>query len=429
MYLFYLFGFVCFATGAIADESPITSKTEYDQAIAYENGVGVSQDSCKAFDLFLQCAKRGDPRAKYKVGVAYFNGVGVAKDQVEGLAWMYNAVSSGISGAVCASMEAILGAKMSIKAKDRSKELIPQSPLLATSSNGGNMGGISEVVASVKARFGSDSGSMTADDFEKMALEVRNQALRVTSHPATQTASTVTGFGKYPWHRNVIPVLFWVGMKGDNKNSYLRRSVWDSDWFTHFGGYDNPNSSFRDPRTYAPRGFIPSLNPFYCALPYNDIENGETKQEARAVIPWFLDCYDLSGRSVLKGRWIAIHHAGRTCFAQWEDCFSRPADDWEYVFGQNQPRKTKNGQLGIGLVISPAARDYLQLEKNDLCDWKFIDAASVPDGPWKYYGDNNTFVLLRKGVNLYQYDRNNAKRSPTTTYTAQPRMSPVFGGQ
>ena len=43
------------------------------------------------------------------MGVAYFNGDGVSKDQVEGLAWMYNAVGSGISGAVCASMEEAIG--------------------------------------------------------------------------------------------------------------------------------------------------------------------------------------------------------------------------------------------------------------------------------------------------------------------------------
>jgi hypothetical protein len=90
------------------------------------------------------------------------------------------------------------------------------------------------------------------------------------------------------------------------------------------------------------------------------------------------------------------------------------------VFGPNQPATDKNGIKGIGLAISPAARDYLGLEKNGLCDWKFVAAASVPDGPWKYYGDNNTFALIRKGMNLYQYDRNNAKRSPTTTYTTTP---------
>jgi TPR repeat protein len=160
MYLFYLFGFVCFATGAIADESPITSKTEYDQAIAYENGVGVSQDSCKAFDLFLQCAKRGDPRAKYKVGLAYFNGVGVAKDQVEGLAWMHNAVRSGISGAVRASMEEAIGAEMSVKARKRAGELGSGSTAPIGASNGkAKSSSFEDSLASLKASIKSDKSA------------------------------------------------------------------------------------------------------------------------------------------------------------------------------------------------------------------------------------------------------------------------------
>jgi len=55
-----------------------------------------------------------------------------------------------------------------------------------------------------------------------------------------------------------------------------------------------------------------------------------------------------------------------------------------------------------------------------------VEAGSVPDGPWKYYGDNNTFVLMRKGMNLLQRDRNNARgsRAPTA-YTTRPSSSSV----
>ena len=78
MNLIYLLIILTLVAKVTADEAPISSKTEYEQAIAYENGVGVSQDSYKAFDLYLRCANRGDPRAKYKAGVAYFNGDGVS---------------------------------------------------------------------------------------------------------------------------------------------------------------------------------------------------------------------------------------------------------------------------------------------------------------------------------------------------------------
>jgi hypothetical protein len=137
------------------------------------------------------------------------------------------------------------------------------------------------------------------------------------------------------------------------------------------------------------------------------------------VIPWFRDCFQQSGKSVLKGRWIAIHHGGRTAFAQWEDCGPFRTDHWQYVFGKALPKPNLN--RGAGLDISPAVRDYLGMGKNDLCDWKFVEAGSVPDGPWKFYGDNNTFFLMRKGANLVERDRNNARGTRSgMTYTTRP---------
>lgn len=43
----------------------------------------------------------------------------------------------------------------------------------------------------------------------------------------------------------------------------------------------------------------------------------------------------------------------------------------------------------------------------DVCDWKFVEFREVPNGPWAKYGDNNTFVLIRKGENVKVADRNN----------------------
>ncbi len=44
----------------------------------------------------------------------------------------------------------------------------------------------------------------------------------------------------------------------------------------------------------------------------------------------------------------------------------------------------------------------------DVCDWKFVEARDVPVGPWSKHGENNTFVLQRRGANLFMVDRNNA---------------------
>jgi hypothetical protein len=290
--------------------------------------------------------------------------------------------------------------------------------------------------------FGGNSGAMSSSDFERMAMQIRERAIQQTRPPTVSVPTApVFGFGKYPWHRNIMTTVFWIGERPTARNPVPNnRSSWDANWARNFGGYDNPDPQRR--RNYAPLGLLPRQNTFYCALPYCDIRRGNTKPEARKVIPWFRDCFEKEGKSVLKGRWLAIHHGGRTAFAQWEDCGPFRTDHWQYVFGNERPRPNLN--RGAGLDISPAVRDYLGMSKNDLCDWKFVDAASVPDGPWKFYGDNNTFQLLRKGLNLFQHDRNNAKRAPSrVSSTVAPsssslplsgtssgvRVSPRFGGE
>ena len=250
----------------------------------------------------------------------------------------------------------------------------------------------------------------------------------------------------YPWRTNVTCTVFWIGESATDRNPTPNfKSSWDQSWSSNYGGFDDPTPQCRiaDFRSgeFRPKSFSPKLNPFYIALPYCDIQRGQTKPEVKSVVPWFRDCFQQSGKSVLKGRWIAIHHGGRTAFAQWEDCGPFRTDHWQYVFGNGSVRPRPNLNRGAGLDISPAVRDYLGMGKNDLCDWKFVEAGSVPDGPWKYYGDNNTFVLMRKGANLYQRDRNNAKRTAVPTYTTRPsnssvplsgssagvRVSPTFG--
>ena len=413
MYLLYFLIFLSLLAHAKAVDDTKTPITAYDQAVACQNGNGVEQDVIKAFSLFLQSAQSGDPRAEYKVGIAYFTGEGVTKDQIEGLAWMYKAVSLGISKAICSSMEASLGNALSRQARERSGELLQGSRV----SSGDTYRAIGDpshrsVNDAVRSWIGGgDSGNMSEADFERMAVQIREKAVK-----QDQVYKAVQGFGKYPWHRNIQTALFWIGMKTSEKNASPRGSAWDESWYSHFGGYDTPDPQRRE--NFMPKGFTPKLNPFYCAMPYNDIQNGTTKDEASTVIPWFADCYESSGKSVLKGRWVAIHYQGRTCFVQVDDCLPLPSDDWEYVFGLNAPRKRKN--VNFGLVVSPAVRDYLQLQKNAICDWKFVDPASVPDGPWKYYGDDNTFALLRKGMNLFEYDRNNAKLSPASASYTRP---------
>jgi len=158
---------------------------------------------------------------------------------------------------------------------------------------------------------------------------------------------------------------------------------------TNYGGVDTPK---RDQRAnYLPVTFTPKQNPFYIALPYNDVTSKGHKPEAASVIPWFKEDYRTPGKTVLKGRWVAVRFKDRVAYAQWEDCGPFRTDHHAYVFGNERPKPNLN--KGAGLDVSPAVRDYLGIADTDVTDWRFVDFAEVPSGPWATHGENNTFVL------------------------------------
>jgi len=209
--------------------------------------------------------------------------------------------------------------------------------------------------------------------------------------PARQPAfSNATVSGRYPWKNKIVTTIFWVGESASTNNPvHNRSSSWDLKWKESFGGFDNPDPTKR--RGFFPSGFVPRLNPFYCALPYNDVRVGSHKPEAKQVIPWFKQAFVREGQSVCRDRWIAVRNSsGQVCYAQWSDCGPFRTDHWEYVFGKERPAHNLNG--GAGLDVSPAVRDYLKINSIDVTDWKFVEANEIPRGPWSEYGENNDFV-------------------------------------
>ena len=245
-----------------------------------------------------------------------------------------------------------------------------------------------------------------ASDFEKLAMALRDSAILKADPPVVSALTQPSTSGKYPWKRNIVTTVFWVGEKATANNPVPNyKSSWDPSWHQSFGGFDNPDPSAR--RGYIPKAFIPRQNPFYVALPYNDVTHGTTKPESTKVIPWFRDAFQQAGHSVCKGRWVAIRYRNRTAYAQWEDCGPFRTDHFQYVFGNDRPRPNLN--QGAGLDVSPAVRDALGMGGKDVCDWRFVEAREVPPGPWMKYGDNNTFVLRSRGANLSVVDRNNAR--------------------
>jgi hypothetical protein len=194
----------------------------------------------------------------------------------------------------------------------------------------------------------------------------------------------------YPWRQNITATIFWIGEQPTQNNPTPNHmSSWDQKWAINFGGYDDPNPNARIADhargEFRPKNFTPRLNPFYVALPYNDVAGwSRHKPEAAKVIPWFSRINPAPGKTVLKGRWVQIYNGKRSCYAQWEDCGPWVTDDYEYVFLGKPPKNKAN--KGAAIDISPSVRDYLDLQSGQKCHWRFVEDAQVPYGPWKKYG-------------------------------------------
>lgn len=178
-------------------------------------------------------------------------------------------------------------------------------------------------------------------------------------------------------HTDVVATVFWVGEEGNSDNGYIANSssAWDGQWQAHFGGVDDPKNR----NGFWPAGFTPKENPFYVALPYNDLTNAGKRK------PTVTNCqlYNaLKDRrySWCKNNWLVIKHGPKVAYAQWEDVGPFGEDDTAYVFGSNPPHNTKGEKAGFD--VSPALAVYLGLSGSDKLDWSFVTANSVPSGEW-----------------------------------------------
>jgi hypothetical protein len=205
--------------------------------------------------------------------------------------------------------------------------------------------------------------------------------------PAVLRLDEVKLTSNYPWKRNIVTTYFWIGQGSTSISKTTNyKSAWDGSWTRNFGGVDCPVKRVGD-RTEVgtvslPKKFAPTLNPFYVALPFNDIAFPKL---ARKYVPWWDEkAYRKNPyRSQLKGRWIMIEHKGKVAFAQWEDVGPLRYDHAAYVFGNERPTLHSRA----GLDVSPAVRDYLGLSGLDKTNWRFVEDDEVPYGPWIEYGE------------------------------------------
>ena len=114
----------------------------------------------------------------------------------------------------------------------------------------------------------------------KYAMKLREQAmLKVEPLQVFVPTSSRTSTQRYPWKTNIVTTVFWIGEQPTENNPVPNnKSSWDANWTASYGGYDTPDASNR--RNYIPASFVPRQNPFYVALPYNDVTHGQFKPEA-----------------------------------------------------------------------------------------------------------------------------------------------------
>lgn len=185
-------------------------------------------------------------------------------------------------------------------------------------------------------------------------------------------------------HSDITVTVFWVGedASGENGNISNHSSAWDEDWVKHYGGVDSPD----DRSGSMPSGFTPKENPFYIALPYNDID--ETGNQ-KSIMPCKSFSLQPEEQQQCKNTWIEIIYRNKTVYAQWEDVGPFGEDDANYVFGIAKPVNTKSTAAGID--VSPAVRDYLGLNDVSIVDWRFVKSVDVPSGPWKSIVTTSTY--------------------------------------
>lgn len=240
------------------------------------------------------------------------------------------------------------------------------------------------------ARLGAQTPGATTSPSPKTGAVPRVVVPTGTRPAPPVRRTTPTLVGRYPWRLHITTTLFWIGEQPSDNNPVPNcKSSWDQNWMASYGGYDDPEPANRIANhatgEFRPKAFVPKLNSFYVALPYNDVMgSNQHKAEAARIIPWFARLRPEPGDSVCKGRWVEIYNGRVSCFAQWEDCGPWVTDDWEYVFGNKAPKTKQNG--GAGIDLSPAIRDYLGLASGKKVHWRFVEAAEVPYGPWKKYG-------------------------------------------
>jgi hypothetical protein len=207
-----------------------------------------------------------------------------------------------------------------------------------------------------------------------LAIKAHAPGRSLSAAPATDARSV-----EEPAMKKAISTVFWVGEPADGDNGGIanRASAWDEEWTDHFGGIDDPAKR----QGYLPAAFQPKENPFYVALPYNDIDTKGSRKQSAPLCP-NANVLQSQPYSWCKNAWVKIEYKGKIVYAQWEDVGPFEEDDAAYVFGNTDKPKNRRG-MQAGIDVSPAVQTYLGLQDVDIVTWSFVETGKLPEGPWK----------------------------------------------
>lgn len=211
---------------------------------------------------------------------------------------------------------------------------------------------------------------------------------------------TVDTSSAYPWHTDIVATTFWVGEIVDPQadDGSQRVSTYDSHWYATYGGCDGVirDGDCETERRTAANGYFPTrmtplANPFYLDLPFDDVHDPQAFATRAEVVPWadeqpYRSWVHEPTASLMLHRWVEVRRGDRHCFGQVEDAGPGEYDDAAYVFGSDDARPRNRRFGGAGLDVSPALNgclDFTELDgTDDRVDWRFVDDAQVPSGPW-----------------------------------------------
>ncbi|EFA80110.1 hypothetical protein PPL_06932 [Heterostelium album PN500] len=203
-------------------------------------------------------------------------------------------------------------------------------------------------------------------------------------------------FLSFVTHFNIKPVLHYIG---ENNNTNFEKSPnassWDPNWIESMGGIDYPDSQNRS--GFFPIKFMPRQNVFYCALPYNDLDQWGRKISS-IHIPW-ADEIDLNDHrdSIIQHRWIRVATHEVEGYCQLEDVGPGGSDDFDYVFGPAHAiPEYEHGGIGISPALAQVLGMLNHIKSRDMVMWSFVDEHHVPNGPWIFKKEKKEKLLRTK---------------------------------